>query len=316
MTEACILFAHHANDHVTRFHLKLLQRINPFPVLPLRNQSDEGVESSIRPVYHEAPWHGTDGLLYAWFRDRTFDAERYIFLEWDCRMTMPVREYYAEVWNSQAAASEFLTPDHNPHWCWFRELNLLPAELRDSAAGVAPLNGLMLSHEALRLIASKPIPADVFSELRLGTLLRANGIHVTPIPAAKASTNSFKPYLTYFDPTRPGLYHPIKSLDSTAFSAEEIMPDPRILNGMTLLGKLAMQSSPAGDVFLQDAAWVALGDVGWTDDEIRNVVHYLRDNGILSETSIDGEHSAFRFKVPRIAEQLASLAPVPITTHH
>ena len=308
MTEACILFAHHANDPVTRFNLEQLRRHNQFPIIPLRNQSDEGVEGSIRPPYDEPPWHGTDGLIYSWFRERTVDAERYIFIEWDCLMTMPVREYYMEVWESHAAACQIFTPLGNPHWIWFRELDALPSKLRASAVGIAPLNGVLLSREALTAVTSALIPPNVFSELRLGTLLKTMNIRVDTIPAAKASTNSFKPFLTHYDPTRPGLYHPIKSLEPTAFAANDLMPNLRILKGMAKLGALAMHSCPEAGAFSKGAARNVLREIGWATAEIEDVLHYLRDSGILTETPSNEREFVMRFKVLRIAELLASHA--------
>lgn len=65
MIEACILFAHHNNDSVTQSHLAQLRLLNPYPIVALRNQSDDGVEGATRPLYSEDPWHGADALIYS-----------------------------------------------------------------------------------------------------------------------------------------------------------------------------------------------------------------------------------------------------------
>lgn len=134
---------------------------------------------------------------------------------------MPVRDYYAEVWDGAAASCVVATPSTHPYWHWFREVLRLPKALHQHATGVVPLNGVFLSHGALKAVASMPIPSNVFCELRLETLLDARGIEICRIPAAKGATNSFSSELTWYDSRTAGLYHPVKHL----------RPHDRLVNG-------------------------------------------------------------------------------------
>jgi hypothetical protein len=85
---------------------------------------------------------------------------------------MPIREYYREVWDADAAATAVHTPQSYAVWPWFKEL---PDELRPFAMGLSPLNGVMLSHRALAAVCAGPLPPNVFCECRLGTALKAAG---------------------------------------------------------------------------------------------------------------------------------------------
>jgi hypothetical protein len=305
MVEACILFVHHKNDEVTRAHLEHLRRLNPYPIVPLKNQSDEGIVGAIRPPHGEDPWHGADAPIYSWFARRGFDAARYIVLEWDCLMTIPVREYYAEVWDKKAGACTIVTPATHPCWYWFREIGLFSEELRPYAAGLVPLNGVFLSHEAMIAITSKTIPKDVFSELRLGTLLRAHAIELIEIPVTKGATNSWNPYLTHYEPGGLGLYHPVKFVEPGHIPPINLTLDRKIMRAVNVLAKLALGTRLVPSVFSRKDACRALEGVGWSTAEILNTIYFLRDNGVLSE-EVTNDVFLLRFKLDPVAKRLAT----------
>ncbi len=149
-------------------------------------------------------------MLYRWFRHGGLRARRYIYLEWDALTTAPVRDFYAEVWDRDAAGSTAVLVERDPGWYWFRQADRLPPHLRPKAGGIVPLNGVLLSHRALAAVAGGEIPPGVFSELRLGTLLRHAGFEMGELPGPKRAMNSFDRGLVAFDAGRPGIYHPIK----------------------------------------------------------------------------------------------------------
>jgi hypothetical protein len=214
--EAVVIFAHHDNDAVTRWHFEKLKSLNPFPVVPVVINAREhlcgAVHLSNAGRAHESNWFGGDRFVYGFFKRRLVTAHRYIYLEWDTYATAPLREYYSEVWDSDAAASEVVTPRGEPDWPWFAQRKNLPAEMQPYSAGLRPLNGVILSHRALSTIAEISTPENVFSEYRLGTLLCAAGFTLSALPEHKAKNNSYDPGRITFDPLTPSLYHPVKTL--------------------------------------------------------------------------------------------------------
>lgn len=218
MEPLCVLFAHHRDDPVTREHLEILRRLNPFPIVPVCNGSLRRLEDA-RDISKlsgdfsaEDPWSGCDAFLYEWFRHaRTVEAERYMYVEWDALATMPLAEYCAAVWDCDAVAARVKTLQSHPYWDWFRrELGTLPEDLRPHAAGVVPLNGLLLSRRALEAVCRSRIPQGVFCELRMGTLLRACGFTLTAMPPDLGADNEWRDNLIALS-SRPGLYHPVKT---------------------------------------------------------------------------------------------------------
>lgn len=216
MLECCILFSHYSNSQTTQHHLEVLRERNPYPVVAVCNGAAERVEGALDVSRlselgaQESRWHSPDTILYRWFLHGGLRARRYIFLEWDTLATMPVREFYDEVWDEAAAASTVKRIEDDPDWYWFEQRDRLPEDLRAKAGGVVPFNGIMLSHRALAAITARPIPPDVFCELRIGTLLRNAGFEPCSLPREKRVMNSYERSLIQFDPNRPGVYHPVK----------------------------------------------------------------------------------------------------------
>lgn len=216
MLECCILFLHHKDDETTRYHLDLLRRGNPYPVVAVCDASAERVEGAIdvdvltKEWASEDKWGGIDTVLYRWFRHGGLRAERYVFFEWDTLATMPVKEYFGALWDEDAAGASTMLIERDPDWWWFHQLDRLPPHVRDVAAGIVPLSGLLLSDRALAAVASSAIPADVYCELRLGTLLRAAGFTLSEYPPETQRMNQWHRDLIVYDADKPGIYHPIK----------------------------------------------------------------------------------------------------------
>ena len=245
MLECCIVFLHHRDDPTTRAHLELLRRLNPYPVVAVCNAATEHVPGALDVARLSTRWRdedprgGTDSVLYRWFLHGGIRARRYVFLEWDTLATMPIRDFFAEVWDADAAGSVVKRIEHHPDWIWFLQLEQLPESLRGHAAGLVPLNGTLLSHRALAAVARGSIPDRIFGELRLGTLLRSHGFVLTELPEPKRRMNLYDRRLITFDARQPGLYHPIK---------EETRPVPTLLAaptiGLEALGRLDDRAGP------------------------------------------------------------------------
>jgi hypothetical protein len=212
-TPACVvIFGHHRDCAVTKHNLALLRK-NLFPVIPVHFQGQGHLEGSAELGSVGNPWAEGDQFLIRWFRNRPFDAERYLYLEWDCWCSLPIPEWFQEVWDADVSTPRLLTPREHPDWYWFSQVPALPPEFRPHACGMAILNGIMLSHRALEAVASMPLPQGIFSELRIGTMAQAAGFKPVAWPAEKDRTNRyFQNGSITFNPAVPGLYHPVKSL--------------------------------------------------------------------------------------------------------
>lgn len=217
MLECCILFLHYRADAESRAHLDLLRRLNPYPVVALTDEVVEPLPGSFdaaRPEwgYTGTTWLNADTPAQRWYRHGGIRAERYIHLEWDAEATLPVREFYREVWNADAAASAIQLIERDPDWFWFHQVDQLPTDLRPHAAGLTPLNGFLLSDRALAAVAAAPPLPNIFCELRLGTLLRHAGFALTPFAPHRAATNQWLAEMIPRDRAVPSIYHPVKQL--------------------------------------------------------------------------------------------------------
>jgi glycosyltransferase involved in cell wall biosynthesis len=217
LLECCIVFTHYRDDDTTRYHLELLRRLNPFPVVAVCNASSERVEGAIdvdllsKRWSSEDKWGSADSILYRWFLHGGVRAQRYLMLEWDTLATAPVKEFFGDLWDRDVVGTSVKLHEAHAEWQWFREqMHLLPPALRQHAAGIVPFNGLLLSHRALSAVVDAEPPPGIFCELRIGTLLRSAGFELAEYPPEKQRMNSFHPLNISFDGVTPGIYHPIK----------------------------------------------------------------------------------------------------------
>lgn len=116
--ECAILFGHYQDNLIVRHHLAILRSANSFPVIPICFDFT-GLEGAVAVGRAANPWHDCDLLIYQWFKIRSVEAQRYIYFDWDCLATMPLREYYSTVWNADAAAKAFFTPVLTERWKQF-----------------------------------------------------------------------------------------------------------------------------------------------------------------------------------------------------
>jgi hypothetical protein len=207
--ECCILFLHHLNDQVTRWHFDLLRRFNPYPVIPIHAAQLQHLPDAIDVGHLTSPWHEADLAFIRWFLHRPFDAKRYILMEYDTLATMPLWQFYGPLWDKDVVVPHLRIRSHEPLWEWFEHIPLLPPDLQPFAAGVSPMTAILLSHRAMLAISGMPLP-DVFSELRLGTLLRAAGMEMSVLPRDVAANIHWDPTLIQIDPDLAGVYHPVK----------------------------------------------------------------------------------------------------------
>jgi hypothetical protein len=216
----CILFLYHKCDPLTKFHLSSLAASNPNSfILPLTDSVPEllpgSVDVGVFPSTFEEgqKWRTIDTTVYRWFENRTFNARRYLLVEYDCLCNVDLEDYYREVLDAEVAVIDYFTPKENPRWKWFgeSELSKLPPEDRKYAGGVVPFTCTMFSHDALARIVDGILRNDIFSELRLGTAVRKLGLDCRRLPVPKRSTITWHGYPWRTDGL--GLFHSVKVLD-------------------------------------------------------------------------------------------------------
>jgi len=216
----CILFLYHKCDDLTRNHLNSLTLSNPDAVIiPLTNAVTEHLPNTVDVASFQSRWptsnhwRNIDTTIYNWFLNRTIDAEKYLFIEYDCFCNVNLIDYYKEVWDSDVAGVDFFSIKKNPGWNWFREneLDKLTDTERPHASGIAPFVCTLFSHNALEQTITNTNNADIFCELRLGTTVRKLNLKFKRLPLLKRSTISWHPYPWQIN--RPGLFHGIKSCD-------------------------------------------------------------------------------------------------------
>jgi len=214
--DVCILFLHHRDDELTRYHLGLTRASNPgVPVVPL--SFGKGVSGSISvgkwcwPVRDE--WYANDVMVYAWYKKRAFRAKRYVIFDYDTLCLMPVESFYQQVWNADVACASPMTYQEKPEWYWFRAQSVdgLPLKFHEQLAGLAPASGVFLSDRALKAIselAKDRSFSHLFCECRLGTLARIAGFEIRQI------RDDVEQFIGWNEvtPTRRGIWHPIKTI--------------------------------------------------------------------------------------------------------
>jgi hypothetical protein len=235
--ELCILFAYHRLDALTLHHLALLRQHNPtHPIVPISADVPEHLPDGVDLSAFEDRWPAVDGwrrcdtMIYRWFLNRTVTAKRYVYVEYDCHCTQDLADVYREVWDADIAVRDVYRPGDD--WPWFAELDRLEPEKRPYALGIAPLAGVLCSHDALERLIPKLTARDVFCELRFGTAAQEAGLTVSLFPEPLRTTLQWNPHGRL--PTAPGLWHAIKQLED---------PRPMPADENVALNRPAVQSS-------------------------------------------------------------------------
>jgi len=212
-----VLFMHHRDDALTRRHLALLRRANPgAAIVPLADEPASSVPGTIDVSAWPSPWdtrdkwRSCDAMIYRWFAHRTVEAERYVVLEYDCRVDVDLRVFY-EAYSTDVVVGRWRLPERDASWHWFGQVARLDPEDRPFAAGVTPVAGLALTHAALEALCAHVTPRDVFCELRLGTAIRKAGLSVSELAGVARTRVDFREHPGLI--VRPGFYHAVKRLD-------------------------------------------------------------------------------------------------------
>lgn len=214
----CVLFLHHRDDAVTRHHYELLCAHNPDAwIVPLVDAPRGALPGAVDVRDVPSPWDVTDkwrscdAIIYRWFLSRPRDAERYLVLEWDCRVDVELLAYYRPWLDADVVAARVDDPLRDPGQLWFKDLVRLGPDDRPHAAVVKPIAGTLFTHAALTAVTALAAPGDVYCELRLGTAIRRAGLRLRTLDGAALRRVDTTEYP--WPIVRPGFYHAIKVVD-------------------------------------------------------------------------------------------------------
>lgn len=229
---------------VTAAHLFRLRDIEgPDRVIPLDVSGQPG-GIDMGPYAHEPRWHGPDAAVYQWARSPAFvPARRYFVLEWDALVTMPLRDWIGDRYDSDLSATSVGDPESLPDWDWWRDIPSLPAAIRPHAAALCPYGAHLISGRCLQAVVESDPAPGVFCELRLASYAKAAGFDLTPFrPDAPGHA-----WLDDKAPTdRPGVWHPVKSLPPAPGRFSAITACSRPDNLPALAAALAALPNPHG----------------------------------------------------------------------
>ncbi len=236
MKDIAILFLYHsgAPEAALAQNWGRLLEMNPgVPVVPIVHDGTPVLPGTVDvrgfPEYGwdtADKWKSCDTAVYRWFLNRRTEAERYAVIEWDTWSNCSVRDFYARVWDSDAACVKKFVPRDRvpgrpwrrtpgqplviPDWPWFRETPDLPEELVPHAMGMTPFACTMFSHRGLERMLECPVIEDVHAELRAGTMARWAGLEVAEMRWAARSVSWCGSLMSVS--RDPGIYHPVKKV--------------------------------------------------------------------------------------------------------
>lgn len=157
-------------------HMGALMASNPGLVIHVHTGAETG----------EDGWRNYDRNIRAWWLENLRFARRprVLFLEWDVLVTLDLRTLFPLGSKRRGMEGAGLrTPVRDARsFGPFKEIDRLPREMQPFAIGIVPLAVAMLSREALDAVAEPEwdelFAADIFSEMRLPTVVRVSGFPV------------------------------------------------------------------------------------------------------------------------------------------
>lgn len=186
-------------------HAEALAASNPGLVTWVKTSAEMGLEGWRNPDRNIRDW---------WIANRGAVAtRRVLFIEYDVLVKMDLREIFpaSARWRGIEGCHLMQPVRDGRMFEPFREVNRLPATMRPWAIGLVPLAILMISVDALDEAAKEEhnalFAADVFSEMRLPTVIRAAGHRV----GVNARLSHITPATIPYPAEAVGIWHGVKT---------------------------------------------------------------------------------------------------------
>jgi len=228
--QICILFLHYLNDDVTINHYELLKKYNPTKnIYPIGFENHNLIDGShvvrkselypkndiINKNCKKEYWTEADLLIYDFYLKYP-NLPTYLVMEWDTYCNCSLEDFYGNSLNMSNFSHGIADKENLETWYWYTQLSD-SQKLIPNIGGIGPKSGLYFTNNVLssivNLMIKNPRQYDnMFSELRLGTLLQQSGYTLNkPFLNSESYINWNIDYIT-FDPLKPGYYHPIKTI--------------------------------------------------------------------------------------------------------
>jgi len=226
----CILFLHYENNDVTINHYELLKKYNPTKnIYPIGFENHNLIDGShvvrksklypkndiINKNCKKEYWSEADLLIYDFYLKYP-NLPTYLVMEWDTYCNCPLEQFYGDALNMNYFSHCIVRKENLKNWCWYIQLSS-SKKLIPNIGGIGPTSGLFFTRYVLssivnRILSSPRTYDNMFSELRLGTLLQQSGYTLNkPFLNSESYINCKIDDIT-FDPSKPGYYHPIKTI--------------------------------------------------------------------------------------------------------
>jgi hypothetical protein len=223
-----ILFLHYNRSDVTLENFERIKKYNPTKnIHPVGFDGCDLIEGShvvtrtddIYPNNNiflnrdERPisWYEADILIYDFYRSNP-KLPVYFVLEWDTYCNCSLEDYYGDKLYLNNFGHAVRINEGLLDWYWYNQLND-EQKTMENLAGLGPTSCLMFNNQVLSAmvnrITSNPRKYDnMFSEVRLGTLVQQSGFQLNQIDKESVS---WREDIINFDKNQFGYYHPVKN---------------------------------------------------------------------------------------------------------
>jgi hypothetical protein len=224
----CIIFLHHNKSDVTIHNLNLIKKHNPTKnIYTVGFEGNDLIEGShivknskdLYPSndllfnqmdYKTIEWYEADILIYDFFKSHS-NLPVYFIIEWDTYCNCSLEEFYGDKLKLSNFSNSNLLGEKLERWTWYKQLTDKQKTM-DNLAGMNPTTCMLFTNKLLssmvNKVTSNPRKYDnMFSELRLGTLVQQSGYTLNEISEEKISCVEHD-----INIDKRGYYHPVKKV--------------------------------------------------------------------------------------------------------
>lgn len=214
-----IVFLHYNINEAGLYHFNLIKEHNKNnKIFSIGFETNQLIKNSYKTSKNKYPknnkfnseWTEADLLIYDFYLKRP-DEESYFFIEWDTYSNCSVEDYYKKFLDKDLFAPKVFNSNNLEKWDWYSRLSGEQKKI-EKIGGLSPTTCLYFKNNTLKKITNLLIknPSsynDMFSELRLGTLVQQCGFELFE---SGDQNISWKISDIKVDKNKQGFYHPVK----------------------------------------------------------------------------------------------------------
>ncbi len=226
----CILFLHYSVNDVTIQNYELLKKYNPTKnIYPVGFENHNLISGShivskkdLYPknnILNENKkieyWSEADLLIYDFYLNYP-NLPTYLVIEWDTYSNCSLETFYSNALNMTHFSHMIYPQEKLNDWYWYTQLSE-NQKLTSNIGGMGPTSGLFFTKSVLssmvnRMYDNPRLYDNMFSEIRLGTLLQQSGYTLQKPFTESDNYINWKYENITFDKNVNGYYHPIKTI--------------------------------------------------------------------------------------------------------